>query len=421
MIGIDRRAARLVAPWLLAVAASVAAAAFAPDARAQTREEKTIREDMNPRATTTPLEVVFKPFYCPICAKANPTTGETPPLEFVRKPLATFVEQLGLEEPPLVLFTPHFKLLSTLRGANVKVTDTTYGHADLERLKSILPKVSIGREGALLDAHQRAHLYGIRLERVYAHFSALTGNTKPYLGMPLPYEVYLFAEYEHHHAFVDRYIGGRNDKGAVQWHFTQEKGKAFGAKPGDPDVDLKNFIALTIAESQVALTIGKGDGAMATHVYHNVAHLLVDGLDNYLRETPAWIEEGLGHYYERRESVRWPTFCWAEGKAPTMFMKPDWESTIFTIVRRDRDAPFAQWCEKLQPGELTGIENGLSWSVVTWLIETEPVRFAKLLGTIHDRTTNPTSAQQIDAGFGVSPSVLYQRWREYVLKNYLGK
>jgi hypothetical protein len=156
-------------------------------------------------------------------------------------------------------------------------------------------------------------------------------------------------------------------------------------------------------------------------VFHNVAHLLVDGLDNYLRETPAWVEEGLGHYYERRESERWNNFCWAEGKPPTMFMKPDWESTVFTLVRRDRDPPFAQWCEKLQPGELSGIENGLSWSVVKWMVDTEPVRFAKMLGTMHDVTTNFTSAQELDAGFSASPSVIYQRWREYVLKNYLGK
>jgi hypothetical protein len=341
----------------------------------------------------------------------------------MRKPVATIVEQIGLEEPPIVIFTPHFKILSTLRGSNIKFADGYYCHADLLRLKSILPKVVIGHDGATLDAHERAHLYQVRVEREYAHFSALTGNTKPYLGMPLPYELYLFAEYAQHHAFVDRYVGGRNDKSAIEWHIRQEKGRPFGAAPTDPEVELKNFILLSVAESNVQAQQkgAKSDGALSNHVFHNVAHLMVDGLDNYLRETPAWIEEGLGHYYERREIERWNNFCWAEGKMPTDFTKPDWETTIFALVRRDRDPPFAQWCEKLQPGELSGIENGLSWSVVKWMIDTEPVRFAKMLHSMHDLSTNFTAAQEIDVGFSCSPSVIYQRWREYVLKNYVGK
>lgn len=402
-------------------AALLLATTLTVPARAQTRDEKAVHEDMNPRAATTPLDVVLKPYWCSICAKAGLISGDPPPMELMRKPLATLIEQVGLEEPPIVIFTPHFKILSTLRGSNIKLTDSIYCHADLLKLKSILPKVQVGREGALLDAHERAHLYHVRVEREYAHFSALTGNTKPYLGMPAPYEIYLFAEYAQHHAFVDRYVGGRNDKCAIEWHIQQEKGLPFGAKAGDPEVELKSFLLLSIAESQVQQQQGKGDGIISNHVFHNVAHLLVDGLDNYLRETPAWIEEGLGHYYERRENTRWPNFCWAEGKAPTEFMKPDWESTVFAIVRRDRDAPFAQWCEVLQPGELTGPEHGLCWGVVKWMIETEPVRFAKMLGSMHDVKQNFTAAQEIDAGFACSPSVIYQRWREFVLKNYVGK
>jgi hypothetical protein len=414
------RAARVPAALLLF-------AALATAGRAQTREEKAVHEDMNPRAASTPLELSLKPYWCATCAKMGLITGDAPSFELMRKPLSTLVQQVGLndphEDPPIVILTPHFKILSTLHGATIKLSDSYFCHADLLKLKSILPKVQIDREGATLDAHERAHLYHVRVEREYAHFSALTANTKPFLGMPLPYEIYLFAEYAQHHAFVDRYIGGRNDKSAIEWHVRQEKGRPAGASPADPEVDLKNFILLSVAESNVQAREkgAKSDGALSNHVFHNVAHLLVDGLDDYLRETPAWIEEGLGHYYERRENERWNNFCWAEGKMPSDFQKPDWESTVFSIVRRDRDAPFASWCEKLQPGELTGPEHGLCWGVVKWMIETEPVRFAKMLHSMHDLSTNLTSAQEIDAGFACAPNVIYQRWREYVLKNWVGK
>ena len=84
------------------------------------------------------------------------------------------------------------------------------------------------------------------------------------------------------------------------------------------------------------------------------------------------------------------------------------------MLRREKDAPFTQWCEKLKPGELNGTEHGLSWGMVKWLIETEPLRFAKLLKYIDDQS-NPTCTDSIQGAFGVSPSVLYQRWREYAL------
>jgi hypothetical protein len=156
------------------------------------------------------------------------------------------------------------------------------------------------------------------------------------------------------------------------------------------------------------------------HIFHNVSHNLADGHGNYRRETWAWVEEGIGHYYERREQDdgRRNTFCWSEGKPPADFLKPDWESVIYGYVRRERDDPLSEWCEKLQPGQLTGTQNGMSWSVVKWLIETDPIRFTKLIVKSEDRENNPTCAQCIEFAFGVSATVLHQRWRDYVLKEY---
>lgn len=364
-----------------------------------------VLDDVNPRATSTPLQIELEPWWCPDCAKAKTIEDQARPVPVMRRTAPELAELLGIQDDWFAIETPHYRIFSTLRGTTSKFDDGTYCRRDLERLRDLVPGVSFGPEGAKLDAHQRAHLYHVRLERQYAHFSALTGNKQPNLGMPERYEVMLFANYSQHHAFCDRFIGGRQDKGGVQWHFQ----------------DKPNYIIFTTAEDIVAQKTAKGDGALANHVFHNNAHNLVDGFNNYFRETPAFIEEGLGHYYERRENPRWNNFCWAEGKAPTDFTKPDWEATILTLLRRGKDTPFAEWCERLQPGELTGIENGFTWGVVTWLIETEPVRFTKMLEPMDDLKRNLTSAQLIEEGFGVSPSVLYQRWRDWVIENWSGK
>jgi hypothetical protein len=313
------------------------------------------------------------------------------------------VKAIGLQAGSwVVIEMPHFKLLSTLRESKVKLKDSPFARADLERLKTIFPKLAIARDGCLLDPHQRAHLYQIRLERLYAHFSALTDNRKPWLGMEAPYEVYLFDDYADHHALVDKFTGRANDKAGIQHH----------------DREKPNFMLFTIAESQVVRDKGKGESIFANTVFHNVAHNLADGHGNYFRETWGWLEEGLGHYYERRENPRFNTFCWSEGRPPSEYEKEDWESVIYGLVRRGRDDPLGQWCEKLQPGQLTSDQNGTSWSIVKWLVETEPVRFTKLLQKLDDYESKPSCEQSIEFAFGRSPTVLHQRWREYVLKEY---
>jgi hypothetical protein len=404
----------------LAFAGRAASSAPAPAAPAQQK----IVDDVNPRSPMTPLKVDLRPYWCPICLKEGlykeklpPGVAQPPPpkppadFTFVHHTPEELAQQLELGNEWMAIQTPHFKIFSTLGPTTSKFSDSIFCKADLERLKTITPKISFVPDGATLDAHQRLHLYQIRVERLYAHFMALTGNQKPNLGMPQMYELYLFSDYAHHHAFVQRYVGSSNDKIGIQWHYMIK---------GKPDLDLLLF---TTSESQVMQNgkAGKSDGALANHVFHNVAHNLIDGYNNFFRETPAWIEEGLGHYYERRENPRWNNFCWAEGAAPAMFEQPDWEATIYSIVRRGKDVPLENWCNKLQPGELTAVENGLTWGIMKWVVETEPLKFTKMIEPMDDLKLNLDSNGLIQEGFGCTASVLYQRWREWVLKNWAGK
>src|SRR6185436_10367526 len=149
--------------------------------------------------------------------------------------------------------------------------------------------IQMGPDGAKLDAHQRAHMFQIRLEREYAHFAALTACDLPFHGMPKRYEVFLFNDYSEHHAFCERFIGLSNDKQGKQHHEMQK--------------DQPDLMIFTTCES---------------------------------------------------------------------------------IVRRGKDVPFANWCERLQPGELGGLENGFTWGIVKWLIDTEPVRFTKMIDKMDD-------------------------------------
>jgi hypothetical protein len=375
---------------LLAVAAGAIAA------------PETASDMMHPRSPGTPLEIVYKPFYCPLCLEEGRIEGPARQVTMYRLPVDEMAKRIECAKDWLVIATPNFRILSTLKGTKVKFKDMPFVRADLERLKTIFPKVNIGRDTAFLDAHERAHLYHIRVERIYCHFAALTNNKKPLLGMESPYELYLLDDLAEYYNLTDQFVGRGQKMPGIQHH---EK-----AKP--------NFMCFMTSEQQVAQSKGKGDALFSNWVIHNVAHNLIDGHDNYYRETFAWMEEGIAHYYERLECERYNTFCWSEGKPPGDFKKVDWESTVSNIVRRGKDTPLSAWCEKLQPGELTGLENGLSWSIVKWLVETDPLRFAKMLEKVDDFENKPSSEQCIDHGFGCSPAVLHQRWRDYVRENY---
>ncbi|MHC4163277.1 MAG: hypothetical protein ACYSUM_14200 [Planctomycetota bacterium] len=361
-----------------------------------------VHDVTHPRSPGTPLEVKFAPWYCPRCVKEERIEPQERKIRMWRMPVEELAKILDLDKKWLVIETPNFKILSTLGRANVKFKDVQYARADLLRLKTIFPKLGLGREGTTVNAHQRAHLYHIRVERLYSHFAALTDNKKKFLGMDAPYEIYLLDDYAEYSTLTDQFIGRGMRMAGIQ-HHSKEK---------------PNFNCFPTSEQQYGRTKGRGDRGFSNWVTHNVAHLLVDGFHNYYRETWGWLEEGLAHYYERKEYTNRNTFCWTEGKPPQDFLKPDWESVIYNLVRRGKDPSLSQWCEKLMPGELTGVENGLSWSIVRWLVETEPIRFTKLLRKLNDYENKPTAAQSIEYAFGVSPGVLHSRWREYVRENY---
>lgn len=358
-------------------------------------------EETDPRSPGKPLEIVFTPFVCTRCVAEERMAAPASPIRMMRMPVEDLVKRVGYEGKYVAIQGPHFKVLSTLDGDRVRPSDSAFYWGDMERLKSIFPKLSPSAQGTQLNAHERAHLYQIRMERLYAHFMALTGVTKPYLGMAAPYELYLWAEYADHHALVDAFVGKSNDKAGIQSH----------------QRDTPNFMLFTQAESLVP----GGDRFLNNSVFHNVAHNLADGCNNYYRETWAWLEEGLAHYYQKREHPDPPTFCWTEGRKPALFQKPDWRSSILNLVRRGKDSPLGQWCEKLQPGELTAEEQGICWSLVEWMIATDPIRFAKIFDKVDDTNAKPTCAEAIEYAFGVAPNVLHARWQEYVKREYAKK
>jgi hypothetical protein len=358
-------------------------------------------DEKHPRAPDQPLNIQVTPWYCPLCLKQELIAGEPRSIELMRDPAAIMAEKLGVRRNWVVIESPHFRIFSTLKGARIKHSDSTFAAADLLRLKEVFPSFKVGCGGTYVNAHQRAHLYHVRLERQYAHFSALTANTKKWLGMLRPYEVYLFEKDKPYGVFRQQILGRANVEEQVAFEHITGK---------------KNFLVFgTCARFHKA-----GDRQLNNRVMHMVSHMLVNGLNNFYSDIWAWLEEGFGHFYERRESEVHNHFCLGFGRVPAEWERGNWRKKIRHAVYRKKERPLSLWCEKLQPQELTEWERALAWSYVDWLMKADPVRLAKLLEMGSRSGERTQAADAISEVFGVTPHVLHDRWRNYVLGHLSG-
>jgi len=99
-------------------------------------------------------------------------------------------------------------------------------------------------------------------------------------------------------------------------------------------------------------------------------------------------------------------------------MKSNWRRKIRHLVYLHKDPSLGNWCEKTSPYQLTGTEHVIAWSIVDWLVESDPIRMSKLLDLSSDGRHIYSAADAIEEVFGITPYVLDERWRKYVLKNY---
>jgi len=295
-----------------------------------------------------------------------------------------------------VIETPHFTIFSSLGKATVRNSDSRFVSADMKRLAEIFPRLKGHARSHALTPHQRAHLYHLRIERLYAHFRALTDNDRPLLGMRARYEVLLFARYKSHRVIATEFLNKPRDKAGVRSYLN--------GSPG--------LLALSTSAD-----LFHHDRALHDNVRHNLAHNLANGYGNYYRHTWAFLESGVAHWYEQWETGKAITLCHA-GSIRRVPPKSTWRRGVLRLLKHGKDRSLGVWCEKLYPHELSLDEHMIAWSLVDWMIRTDPVRFTRLLDRVQDLKRKPTAAQAIAEVYGVSPYALHQRWREWARKEY---
>ena len=319
----------------------------------------------------------------------------------------------------------HFRIGFALGSHKVKQEEKNKIRAELEKLSVALPEVS--PKTKILDPWLRAHLYAQRSEEIYARFMEL-----------MMVEQSSFPAQPGHWNRQGKYMGegpymGQREKFEILILPSEASHVMF----------LKNSFGLLIKQTQrwniidrdaliVAIHTGQGglreDGALHGHLAFNLAINLLDGYKHYSYETPIWIREGLAHYMEREISPEFNSFDSSEGAVADKTSKSKWEPEVKKLVSTRAAPRMAELINLKGYAELQLPHHFATWSIIDYLLRTNPEGFACLNDRLHGITNSegfPDGSNLEDAHreafkecLGLSYAQFDTAWAEWVMANY---
>lgn len=304
-----------------------------------------------------------------------------------------------------------FKLLFDLGPINLKLFRNPFLKEELLQLGDVFPEVS--ERTVDLDAHKRAHLYLVRAHRLLRDFWWLAGTSPeetkkkyphlgPYMGMNNKQEVYVFERQMHFDTFSKQFIGRSTTDGQC-WH-------------------LFNTRAMVMCMHGA----GHQDPQTQNYYLHRITHNLFDAYRMYSFKLPAWLQMGAGHWVERRESIRWNTFCFSEGtmgQAVLQFLQDEnWLPKIKKAVMENKVLPFVEGCTKQEYDDFEPHYHMYTYSWFCFLLRLGPEKFKTFLDIVKSKQPGETLYQiQLKAfreAYGITMLQFDEGWRAWVRKVY---
>ncbi len=320
--------------------------------------------------------------------------------------------------------TPHFEIGFALGSHKVEVEEKTKIRAELTELAAALPEVVPTVK--VLDPWLRAHLYALRCEKLWKRMLAIlqvsesdfpatpwTEGTQiigmgQYLGQFGKFELLILPTQSSHSMYLLNQFG-LTIKNTQRWNLIQ-----------------RDTLSVTMHAQQGDL---RKDDALHGHVVFNLGINLLDGYRHYSYDTPIWIREGLGHFLEREINPRNNSFDSSEGGIAELTRKWKWEPEVKKLVLKSPPR-LAEVLGIKEYAELTLDDHFATWSMVSYLIATNPDGFAKFNRLLHDNVDSnglPTGVGLLDLHreafkecFGMSYPEFDAAWTTWVLAGHGG-
>jgi hypothetical protein len=333
-------------------------------------------------------------------------------------------------EPLLWVETAHFRIGSSLPEWTVPLEPEIRNkiRAELEELGKKLPRVN--PKTRELSPWLRLHLTAHRLEKAHREWCALLGVNDgdfpkrpedvivgqgrfmgygPHLGMK---EKFLFLITDRQGTCVDylKKFTGRATRFGQRWHF------------------IRTGCLLYAVSSEADEGRLKDDTAMHANLVHNAVHNFLDGYRSYAYDVPVWISEGIAHWFERRVSERFNSYCRDEGAAADPPAKWRWAPEVRRDVLAGKTKPLSELMQWRRYGEIEYDEHMMLWSRWDYLLSLGPEKFAEFMLLVKGRVDEKWMVDQSDLvgasrealqkAYGLTPLSLDERWAAWVKANY---
>jgi hypothetical protein len=319
----------------------------------------------------------------------------------------------------------HFELGFALGSIKVKQEDKAKIRGELARLAAVLDGIDV--KIAVLDPWLRAHLFAQRLEDMYQRFSDLMQvkdsdfpdgtklydmhgkymGTGPYLGEKGKYEVLVVPTEASLSQYLQTHFGLLTKK-TQRWNLPDRDSLSVTINGGDDNT--------------------REDEALHGHLAFNVTINLLDGFKHYSYDTPIWIREGLAHFCEREITKKYNSFDSSEGGIAETTRKERWEPEVRKLVQGEKQPRMAELIGMKDYNELTLPRHFTTWSMIDYLLKTNPSGFAKFNDALHgilNAKGIPDSANLPDVHrekfkecLGMTYAEFDAKWAEWVLATY---
>ncbi len=321
--------------------------------------------------------------------------------------------------------TPHFEIGFALGQQKVEQEEKSKLRAELARLALALPAVK--PKTKVLDPWLRAHLYAQRCEDSWKRFLELLQVAEsdfpagpmqrgpdgrymgegPFLGQRGKYELLILPSEAALTTFLKDQFGLLTRQ-TQRWNVLERDTMITVIHIGDGNL--------------------REDEALHGHVAFNLTINMLDGYKHYNYDTPIWLREGLGHLVEREINPRFNTFDSTEGAVAATSNKEDWKPEIMRLIGKGDVPRMAELAGLKSYADLELRHHFASWSMVDYLVRTNPKGFACLNDRLHGRMTADGRSDASNLGdvlreaftqcLGLSYAEFDRAWAEWVETAY---
>lgn len=327
--------------------------------------------------------------------------------------------------------TAHFRICSTLEAYPIpnELETRRKIRAELEQLKKKLGK-KVNPRARVLNRWLRLHLTAQRMENLYAELQSwlqvkdtdfpknskakIYGETYmgegPYVGMANKYLIMVTDKSSTYFDYLKSFTGLQSKFGQ-RWHFLKEGALYYGVAS-----DLNNGAL-------------RHDTALHNDLIFNITINFIDGFRHYSYDLPVWIREGLGHWFERRNSPKWNTFDQDEAAPFKPSSKWKWKPYVRQLLNGKKWSKFSELIQWRHYGEINFIDHVMIWARIDFLMSFGKPKFKAFMFEIKGRWDQKLQRSDhsdlvgavrdaLRKAYGLSTINFDKRFRAWALENY---